>query len=200
MNIVCLGCSYTAGMPEDYYSWPEKLAGIRKDDTIYNLAIGGASLILCLHILDIFLSNHKADKIVFQITHPHRFTSIDNNFSLEQSLKNKNKNYIRLDPYIRSNQKLMTVTPGDTTMRWSKVYEKIKFAKHYYQYYSKSLGNLEYNILTDAVKNKSDISFTYNDIPNNAKKETIDDAGHFNSTGHDVIAEWINNELERNIY
>ena len=199
MNIVCVGCSYTAGMPDSYYSWPEKLANLRQNDTIYNLGIGGASLLLSIYILDTFLKTKKVDEIIFQITHPHRFASIDETFSINDSLI-ETDNYIRIDPYIRSYQNIMTVTPGDVTMRWSKVYDKIKFAKQYYRYYSKDLGNLEHNFLVQAVKDKSNFYFSYNDIPENAKKQTIDNAGHFNDQGHNIIAEWINNELERDIY
>lgn len=199
MNIVCIGCSYTAGMPENWYSWPESLANLRPNDTVYNLAIGGSSLILSIYILDSFLKTNTADKVIFQITHPHRFTSIDSTFSIDKSLQKEN-NYIRIDPYVRGYQNLMTVTPGDVTMKWSKSYEKIKFAKQYYRFYSKDLGSLEHNFLIDAVKNRSDFYFEYKDIPEDARQQTMDDSGHFNDKGHNIIAEWINNELERNIH
>lgn len=199
MNIVCVGCSFTAGMPDSYYSWPEQLANLRPNNTVYNLGVGGASLLFSIYILDKFLKTTKADKIIFQITHPHRFTSIDETFSIDDSLKREN-NYVRIDPYIRSHQNIMTVTPGDVTMRWSKVYEKIKFARQYYRYYSKDLGNLEHSFLIDAIKNRCNFYFEYNEIPETAREQTIDDAGHFNTQGHNIIAEWINNELERDIH
>lgn len=202
MIIVCLGCSYTAGMPnEDYYSWPEKLAHLRPKDKIYNIAIGGSSLLLSIHLLHEFQKIITPDIIIFQITHPHRFTSIDKDFDIENSLCNTIKdNYLRLDPYIRTTQKIMTVTPGDTTMRWSKVYDKIKFAKQYYRYHSNILGNLAHDIFKKQAQSISNFSFEYADIIEDAKKETIDEAGHFNKKGHDLIADWMNNELERSLH
>lgn len=198
MNIVCLGCSYTVGMPpNNWYNWPEKLASLRPNDKIYNLAIGGSSLLSSCYILKEFSKILTPDKVIFQITHPHRFTSIKRiDFS---SLENKD-NYFKLDPSIRSTSDVMTITPGDTSLRWSKVYEKIKFAKHYYRFYSHELGNLEHEILKNVAREKSDISFTWDEVPDEAKLNTIDEAGHFDNLGHDIIGEWVNNELERNIH
>jgi len=199
MNILCLGCSYTAGMPEQYYSWAEKLSKIRSKDKVYNLAIGGSSVTLSLYLLEEFSKLITADIIIFQITHPHRFSRIGDFQVNLDSLYNTN-NYYRLDPNIRANTSISTIVPGNARMQWTKDYQKIKFAKNYYRFYSKELGNLEHNILVNAIKEKSNFSFEYNNIPNIARQNVIDDAGHFNNLGHDIIAEWVNNELERNIH
>lgn len=197
MNIACLGCSYTAGMPEnDWYSWPEKLALIRSADNIYNLAVGGSSLLLSIYILEKFSKLINFDKIIFQVTHPHRWSNV---YNLDSTLNNK-KNYYRLDPEIRSKGNIFTITPSDVQGSWSKVYEKINFAKRYYNYYSTDLGDLEHNILINYSKQKSNFVFEYDDIPKEAKESIIDNGGHFDKTGHNIIAKWIHNELERNIY
>jgi hypothetical protein len=196
MNIVCLGCSYTAGMPDDYYSWPEMLAQLRPDDNIYNLAVGGSSLIFSLHMLELFKKDLVADIVIFQITNPHRHTFFKNlklNF-------NQNKNYFRLSPNIRKEQNILTVTPADTTDTWSSISQKISFAKTYYKFYSPTLGDLNFNILKEKTKTVSDFSFVYNDIPAEAQLNTLDEAGHLNANGHNIVANWINNELERDIY
>jgi hypothetical protein len=199
MNIACLGCSYTAGMPDDFSNWPEELAKLRPQDNIFNLAVAGSSLLFSLHILQEFKCHLTFDKIIFQITHPHRFTSIKN-ADMSLSMLTQNKNYYRLDPAIRTQGNIMTVTPGDITMKWSKVYEKIKFAKQYYRYHNNTLGNLEHNILKDVAKKSSHFSFERDEVPEQAKKHLLDDEVHFSLTGHKIIAEWINNELERSIY
>lgn len=196
MNIVCLGCSYTAGMPDDYYSWPEKLAELRPNDNVYNLAVGGSSLLFSLYTLDLFKKEQTPSIVVFQITHPHRYTFFKN-FKL---LFDQNKNYFRLSPNIRQEQNVLTITPADTTDTWSKISNKISFAKTYYKFYSTDLGELDFKILKEQAKTSSNLSFTYDDLPGEARLNTIDDAGHFNKLGHDIIAKWINNELERDIY
>lgn len=200
MNIACFGCSYTAGMPDnDWYNWPETLAKLRSSDKIYNLAVGGSSLLLSLYLLEEFSKLIKFDKVLFQITHPHRFSSI-NNLDIRQLQLSNKQNYYRLDPEIRKQGNIVTITPSNSKMQWSNVYEKIKFAKQYYRYYNADLGMLEHNILKNVVKEKSNLSFEYSEIPKEAKEHIIDNAGHFNKDGHDIIARWINNELERNIY
>lgn len=196
MIIVCLGCSYSAGMPEDYYSWPETLANLRKNDIVYNLAIGGSNLSLQLFLLEKFRENINPDLIVFQIPQAHRFAGFDE-IALDFVV---NENYHRLNPEIRSQQKITTITPADTKPIWSTNLNKIKFAQQYYKVYNKELGLLEHDILKAYVNNIAAISFNYDDIPNEAKNNTIDTAGHFSVFGHEIIGEWINNELERNIY
>jgi hypothetical protein len=196
MNILCLGCSYTAGMPDDYYSWSEFLATERPSDNVYNLAIGGSSLLFSIYLLEQFKEELNPDVIIFQITHPYRFTGFDK-LSLDYIQDN---NYYRLSPHIRKEQKIFTVTPADVSPNWSLVEQKIEFAKKYYKFYNQGLGILEYNILKNYAGNESTISFTYDDVPKEAKENIIDSAGHFSILGHEIVGEWINGQLERNLH
>lgn len=198
MNIVCLGCSYTAGMPDSYYSWPEKLADLRPKDTIYNLAVGGSSLLFSIYILEQIQKLINVDKIIFQITNPHRHTTFEE-IKIEDSLI-QNNNYIRLDPEIRRKQKILTITPANTKGKWTNDKEKVNWSLTFYKHYSKELGTLQHNIFVNYVKDISTISFAHSQTPKDAQTNIIDNSGHFNNIGHDIIADWINNELERNIY
>ena len=198
MNIVCLGCSYTAGMPDSYYSWPEKLANLRPSDTIYNLAVGGTSLLFSIYILEQIQKIINVDKTICQITNPHRQTSLEK-IKIEDSFI-KNKNYIRLDPDIRVKQKILTITPATTKGKWTENKEKIKWSLNFYKNYSKDLGLLQHKILDNYIKNVSTFTFTYSEAPEYAQKNIIDSSGHFSDIGHNIIADWINNELERNIH
>jgi len=198
MNIVCLGCSYTAGMPDNYYSWPEKLANLRPSDTIYNLAVSGTSLLFSIYILKQIQKIINVDKTIFQITNPHRQTSFEK-IRIEDSFI-QNKNYIRIDPDIRKKQKILTITPATTKGKWTENKEKIKWSLNFYKNYSKDLGLLQHNILDNYIKNVATFTFTYSEIPEYAQNNIIDSSGHFNNIGHNIIADWINNELERNIH
>ena len=198
MNIACFGCSFTAGMPDNnWYSWPEMLATIRPTDNIYNLAVGGSSLLFSIYLRDKCSKLINFDKVIFQITNPHRFSTVDNVDLLKLS---NQKNYYRLSPKIREEGNIITITPGNSKLQWTTSYDKIKFARQYYNFYNKDIGLLEHSILKNVVKEKSNISFDYYSIPKSARKNVIDDSGHFNKNGHNIISEWINNELERSIH
>lgn len=199
MNIVCVGCSYTSGMPDNYYSWPEKLADLRPNDHIYNLSMGGSSLLFGIYLLEEFQKIQKIDKIIFQITHPHRFTGF-RNFKLADSLVDWSSNYTRIDPDVRSKQSVLTITPSTANFKWTVNLEKIKFSHQYYRNYSRELGSIEYNIFSDYISKLADISFSYDQTPKKSREDVIDKAGHFSKTGHEIIARWINDELERNIH
>jgi hypothetical protein len=195
MNIICLGCSFTAGMPEEnYYSWPEKLSYIRPNDNIYNLSLGGSSILFNLYLLQEIKKKVTADFIVFQITQPYRYTSM-RDFDFESALITKTKNYIRLDPEVRIKQNVLTVTTGSARYQWTTNKQRVKFSQDYYRNYSRELGDIEYDIYRNHIKENSNFCFNYNEIVDEAKSKTIDNGGHFSCEGHDLIANWINEKI-----
>jgi hypothetical protein len=195
MNIICLGCSFTAGMPEEnYYSWPEKLSYIRPNDIVYNLSLGGSSILFNLYLLQEIKKKVTADFIVFQITQPYRYTSM-RDFDFESALITKTKNYIRLDPEVRIKQNVLTVTTGSARYQWTTNKQRVKFSQDYYRNYSRELGDIEYDIYRNHIKENSNFCFNYNEIVDEAKSKTIDNGGHFSCEGHDLIANWINEKI-----
>lgn len=198
MNIICIGCSYTAGMPSSYYSWPEKLAKIRPNDNVYNLAIGGASVLLCLYLLSQFKKSYEIDKLIFQITEPHRHSFVSPNFNLETEIVRK-ENYYRIDPNVRTRENIKTITPGNINFKFTKSARKVDFARQYYNNYSEELGLIQHALFKEHINTLTPNCFSWEEVPEDAKRYLIDEK-HFDTKGHDIIAEWINNELERSIY
>jgi|SaaInl5LU_22_DNA_1037371.scaffolds.fasta_scaffold104051_1 hypothetical protein len=199
MNIICLGCSFTAGMPENnYYSWPEKLSYIRPNDNIYNLSLGGSSILFSLYMLQEIKKKVTADCIIFQITHPYRYTGIKN-FNFEDAILTKKQNYIRLDPEVRMKQDVLTITPSTTKFQWTLNREKVKFSQDYYRNYSRELGDIEHDVYRKHIKENSNFCFNYAEIIEEAKSKTIDSGSHFNCEGHDLIANWINGIIDEKI-
>lgn len=199
MNIICLGCSFTAGMPKNnYYSWAEKLSYLRPTDKIYNLSLGGSSILFSLYLLQEIKKKVAVDFIIFQITQPYRHTGMKD-FNFESALITKTQNYTRLDPEIRIKQNILTITTGSTKFRWTANKEKVKFSQDYYRNYSRELGDIEYDIYRKHIKENSNFCFTYNEIIDEAKSKTIDNGGHFNCEGHDLIATWINGIIDEKI-
>jgi hypothetical protein len=199
MNIICLGCSFTAGMPENgYYSWAEKLSYIRPNDNIYNLSLGGSSILFSLYMLQEIKKKVTADFIIFQITQPYRYTSIGD-FNFESAILTKTQNYTRLDPEVRLKQNILTVTTGSARYQWTTNKERVKFSQNYYRNYSRELGDIEYDIYKKHIKENSNFCFNYKEIIEEAKSKTIDNGGHFNNEGHDLIAGWINGIIDEKI-
>ena len=199
MNIICLGCSFTAGMPENnYYSWPEKLSYIRPNDNVYNLSLGGSNILFSLYLLQEIKKKVTADCIIFQITNPYRYTGIKN-FNFDDAVLTKKQNYTRLDPEVRMKQNVLTITPSTTKFQWTSNREKVKFSQEYYRNYSRELGDIEHNIYRKHIKENSNFCFNYAEIIEEAKSKTIDNGGHFSCEGHDLIANWINGIINEKI-
>lgn len=199
MNIICLGCSFTAGMPENsYYSWAEKLSYIRPNDKIYNLSLGGCSILFNLYLLQEIKKTVAVDYVIFQITQPYRHTSMKN-FNFESAMLTKSQNYIRLDPELRIKQNVLTITTGSTKYQWTTNKERAKLSQDYYRNYSRELGDIEYDIYRKHIKENSNFCFNYKEIIEEAKSKTIDKGGHFSREGHDLIANWINEIIDEKI-
>lgn len=164
MNILCLGCSWTAD--NNNISWPSELAKICPNITVYNLAWPGTGLLYSIYMMEKILnSGILIDKVIFQITSDARLTLYKNfEFNLENILDKTSFNYFRL----KENDYFWTVQPGLLNLKkleplnsnlpkW-KYLES--FAKIYYSALDQTTQfDVEFKVQCEYVKNKADFCF-----------------------------------------
>lgn len=164
MNILCLGCSWTAGVSmAGNYNWVDALATLAPDHTYYNLAQGGSSLLHSIWVMEHFLKNSgvKIDKIIFQITNEGRVTYYRNldNFNINEWLVQTAPNIYRL--HIKWDR-IRAVTYSIASIKPTNPVEEeiFKFAGMYYSSLTpEHQFNLEHRILIEYLKSKVDLLF-----------------------------------------
>ena len=76
-NILCFGCSFTAGI-DKRYSWPMKIAIDNSDMEVYNFGLGGSSPMVSGFLLDAYLkANDKPSFVFFQISFMNTLSAND---------------------------------------------------------------------------------------------------------------------------
>lgn len=205
MKLATFGCSWTHGILEinNGYSWPKAVAELTGWQ-VDNFSLAGSSLSFQTYLLDDVLKNDDYDKIIFQITTPHRLTYFDDKCNYGKYLK-KDNNYRHLDITGDIYRNFICVTPGhmslnDTDDFW-KYPDKFTFANMHYKYTSKNIVKTEYNALIEYLKNKVDFLYFHNE--NNSidnvpvlmdivgDKFVADNGKHFNKLGSKWVANWI---------
>jgi len=207
MNIICLGCSWTAD--RNGLSWPRELASECPDHTVFNFAWSGTSVLFSLYMLEKTLSSKlKVDKIIFQITSDARVTLYkDFKFDIDKMMLKDSENYYKL----KDNDNFWAITPSldfnvyktsSNHLKWKFIES---FSKSYYSGFEQTMHfDLEYKIQCDYIKRKSDLCFfhkgqitadldftpknivsIYNEINNEQLWQSFlcDEGSHFNKNG-----------------
>ena len=205
MNIVVAGCSWSAGCPEQPFSWVEALAEIMPKHNFYNYAYAGNSLLTSLHLLDIAKEQVDADKVIFQLTTPTRLS-----FALDTDNLNANHYQITDNYYsIPKELEMVALTPGAVFDNMSSDNEFIKFGKMYYKYFSNDYyTDITSKALIDLIQTQSHIQFfhtrpKYNypfpiiEDMLNFDDYVIDNGKHFNVEGAKkeakIVEKWLEN-------
>jgi hypothetical protein len=205
MNIVVAGCSWSAGCPEQPFSWVEALAEIMPKHNFYNYAYAGNSLLTSLHLLDIAKEQVDVDKVIFQLTTPTRLS-----FALDTDKLNANHYQITDNYYsIPKELEMVALTPGAVFDNMSSDNEFIKFGKMYYKYFSNDYyTDITSKALIDLIQTQSHIQFfhtrpKYNypfpiiEDMLNFDDYVIDNGKHFNVEGAKkeakIVEKWLEN-------
>jgi hypothetical protein len=214
MNILCLGCSWTEGVPAARDNWVSALAEQTPDNTYYNLAQGGSSLLHSIWVMEQFLaqSSVKIDKIIFQLTTDGRVTYYKDldNFKIDDWLINITPNLYRLKIQW---DKLRTITYSTASMHPTtpKEVELFKFANMYYSNLTTEHHfQLEHKILIEYIKSRVDFLFFHRRDTTGISgitsiqdelgdelfsKFSIDNGSHFGKEGVQWQAQWIRDRL-----
>ena len=206
MNIVVAGCSWSAGCPEQPYSWVEALAETTPEHNFYNYAYPGNSLLTSLHLLEIAKEQVNIDKVIFQLTTPTRLS-----FALDTDTLNANHYQITDNYYsIPKELEIVALTPGAVFDDMSSDNEFIQFGKMYYKYFSNdSYTALTTKALIDLITKLSHIQFFHTTPEYNYlfpiveelldfDKYVIDNGKHFNVEGAKKQAKIVKKWLENN--
>lgn len=206
MNIVVAGCSWSAGCPEQPYSWVEALAETTPEHNFYNYAYPGNSLLTSLHLLEIAKEQVDIHKVIFQLTTPTRLS-----FALDVDKLDAHHIQITDNYYtIPKELDMVALTPGAVFDNMSSSNEFIQFGKMYYKYFSNdSYTYITTKALIDLIKKESDIQF-FHTIPKynypfpiveemiDFDKYVIDNGKHFSVEGAKKQAEIVKKWLENN--
>ena len=214
MNILCLGCSWTEGVPAAPYNWVTALSEQTPNNTYYNLAQGGSSLLHSIWVMEQFLaqSTVKIDKIIFQLTTEGRVTYYKDldNFKINDWLINITPNLYRLKIQW---DKLRTVTYSTASMHPTdaKETELFRFANMYYSSLTTEHHfQLEHRILIEYIKSRVDCLFFHRrdttDTPGIVSiqdtmgdelflKFSVDNGCHFGEEGAKWQAQWIQDQI-----
>jgi hypothetical protein len=222
MNVLCLGCSWTAGINEQRYNWVTALSEMLPEHTFYNCAQSGGSLLYSIWVMEEFLANAKnvddpikIDKIIFQITNEGRLTYYHNyeNFDINKWIITKSNNLYQLEVDWQNLASINygTLLPENQSSNHSKWKYIHSFATEYYSRLTRNMHfDLEHRALVEYIRPKVDLMFLHKKddigIPNitsmqdilgdqKFKEYCIDAGSHFNQTGATWQAQYIKNML-----
>jgi hypothetical protein len=222
MNVLCLGCSWTAGIKQQPYNWVTALSKMMPEHNFYNCSQTGSSLLYSIWIMEEFLSNAKEngspikiDKIIFQITTEGRLTYYHDyeNFDINQWIVKKTDNLFKLE----SDRKNLAVInygvllPENKNSNHPKWESMHSFATEYYSRLSRQMHfDLEHRALVEYIRPKVDLMFMHKKddigIPDvisvqdilgdeQFNKFCIDRGSHFNLVGSVWQAQYIKHLL-----
>lgn len=221
MNILVLGCSWTAGTWGDTPNWVTSLSELCPHHTFYNCATAGTSLLHSIFIFEEFMSQveqhkHKIDKVIFQITNEGRLTSYYNLKKIiisEWLTKEKNNLYrLHIDFNHLGNVNYGMLNAKNFSKNFSSSLKLHLFAKSYYKLFTREFTfDLEHKILVSYLKEKTDFLFFHrdpgiielNNLPCIEKELGLekfnnfcyDEGKHFNQDGCNWQAHWIKEQL-----
>ena len=206
MNIVVAGCSWSAGCPEQPYSWVEAIAEIMPKHNFYNYAYPGNSLLTSLHLLNIAKEQVDIQKVIFQLTTPTRLSFALDIDRLDVNYYQTSDNYYSIPKELD----MVALTPGAVFDNMSSDNEFIKFGKMYYKYFSNdSYTDITTTALIDLIKKTSHIQF-FHTIPKykypfpiieemmDFETHVIDNGKHFSVEGAKKQAKIVEKWLENN--
>jgi len=207
MKIATFGCSWSQGIGpvDNAYCWPKALADANPSWQVDNWALAGSSLSFQAYLMDDVCRHDSYDKIIFQITSPHRLTYFNDQLNYGKYLK-QYVNYRELDRSGDIYRNFICITPGHLNLSkkdsfW-KYPDKHDFASLYYKYINKNIHRTEYKAVVEYVKNKTDFVYFHNEdvckiggvpvlMDIVGDKFVADEGQHFNKQGSQLTADWI---------
>jgi hypothetical protein len=222
MNVLCLGCSWTAGVNEQPYNWVTALSEMLPEHKFYNCSQTGGSLLYNIWVMEEFLAKAKhldnpivIDKIIFQITNEGRLTYYYDyeNFDINRWLINKTDNLYQLETDWQNLGSINygTLLPENQSVNHPKWKHIHSFATEYYSRLTRSMHfDLEHRALVEYIRPKVDYMFLHkrNDIgisdvtsmqdifgDQQFNEYCIDRGSHFNMAGAVHQAQYIKNLL-----
>lgn len=171
MNILCLGCSFTAERwigGTETNSWVRELAKLNPEHSFYNCGYSGAGLLHAIWTMKNFLSQKTVDKIIFQIPNSGRFTyysNLSHTYNVDDYLVKLENNYYWLELGL---DKVHPVNYGIIDSDWPRnsyeerpLWQDMKtFGKEYYsRFTAEQHFDLEHEIQVEYIKNRSSFCF-----------------------------------------
>jgi len=200
MNILVVGCSWSAGIDAQPYNWVEHLSKVYTNHNWYNFSITANSVEHQILTYNQALEQFDIDYTIFQITNPARLTLYSCEFDLKEHVKQKNNYFYIEKPY----GKIYTITPASLHVFKGEIYKKgVEFFRDYVEMPDKKIEavkELEPNLIFSH-------SYPYRDIVSikeilgeeSFSKYCIDDGFHFSRQGAihtaKVIEEMIKKDL-----
>lgn len=222
MNILCLGCSWTAGVNEQPYNWVTALSNIMPENTFYNCSQAGSSLLYSIWVMEEFLAKAKQDgvpikidKIIFQVTNEGRLTYYHDyeNFDINKWIITKADNLFNLEVdwqnlAVINYGTLLPENQSPNHNKWKSIHS---FAAQYYSRLTRNMHfDLEHRALIEYIRPKVDLMFMHKKddigIPNITAIQDIlgdhlfngyciDGGSHFNIAGANWQANYIKDLL-----
>jgi hypothetical protein len=174
MNVLCLGCSWTAGVVgQEPYNWVTALSKMMPEHNFYNCAQRGSSLLYSIWVMEEFLSKAthdktpiKIDKIIFQITNEGRLTYLHDyeNFNINQCIVKKSDNLFKLNLEWQNVAAINygVLLPENKNVnhpRWESMHS---FATEYYSRLTRQMHfDLEHRALVEYIRPKADLMFMH---------------------------------------
>jgi hypothetical protein len=168
MNILCLGCSFTADMimngnKDHRDSWPRQLAKLMPEHTIINAAMGATSVAHSMWVMELFnQSGMQLDKIIFQVTNSGRLTFYNDlvrNLNIIDFLQKETDNYMTFKLPI---EKVLPINMGLINHTNSKLKlnkRLVDFAEQFYSVVDDYHFDLERRVQVEFISNRADIVF-----------------------------------------
>lgn len=201
-KILVVGCSFTGGMPENkWFSWTQHLADLTNYQVI-NMGLAGASIQTLSYLLTKGKEKFNPNFIIVQKTVPYRINFIDKSFNIDNYIIEKNQKYRYLNPEVRSNDKMISISPSNAHAMISTLKDKVMFANWYYKNFHTDFSDSDYNVHSDWLDYNSNFSFDtkyFGDL-SNSEQTKLDKAGHLNQQGSTILAERVYNDIKRDIH
>lgn len=204
MKIGVFGCSWTAGVYPEYYSWVKELACLSPNHSFHSYALGGVSNLFILHLHNKF--KHLYDFNIIKLTSSARlsFYIDENNWELEKT----NTNFYELK--LQKTHTIMRFNSGGYNKN-NIVYDKKDMSKFYnlfYKYMNEDMFSTQHQIECQYAKTLvNTFVFCHRNFDANGFLSTqdnikdfetyiYDDGAHFNKKGAELEAQWIKNLLQ----
>jgi len=208
MKVYCFGCSWTYGQKDDKpseFNWVNSLAKKYPQYQFENYSLPGSSLLFSVAQLNWVLKWQRPGIRIFQITHPFRYTSWDQNYIDSNKVKNE------LGVLHYSQKALNSVERYFASWRDDSVKENKQFFDLYYKKHTDEAEKTQFIALNEYVKNHSHFCFyqrrhgfisnpnipCIHDILGDEKTKSFEHDGgfHFGEEGSEWVANWISNNI-----
>lgn len=226
LKVAIFGCSWSHGIHslDKHRNWPYYFALNNKDWQIDNYAIAASSLQFQIYLYEYIKKHNPADKYIFQITRPERFTYFKKDTKFEDLLEDRKFYNDHLDNYKWFNYATINKTVQPITIGNVKKFfahgnldftkDSLDFANLYYKITNDEIMELEWKMGIEYIKNKVDFCFLHTEGRQRNIKDLYciedivgkdycyqnyfeDGSGtHFNQKGLQWTANWVKEHAE----